>query len=95
MHIVLLFVSSFVLYNNLFKLSSLSFAYVCIFSFMLNILTHLSVLCCVYVSPDSYLSVHTNPSLEARELLRIVGLKLDKAEEDMVLAVVSHTGGTP
>lgn len=50
------------------------------------------VLCCVYVSPDSYLSVHTHPSLEARELLRIVGLKLDKAEEDMVLAVVSHTG---
>lgn len=52
-----------------------------------------SVICCVYVSTDSYLSVHTHPSLEAHELLRIVALKMDKAEEDMVLAVVSHTGG--
>ncbi|XP_053189821.1 rap guanine nucleotide exchange factor 5 isoform X1 [Scomber japonicus] len=50
------------------------------------------VICCVYVSADSYLSVHTHPSLEAHELLRIVGLKMDRAEEDMVLAVVSHTG---
>uniref|UniRef100_A0A3P8QPJ4 Rap guanine nucleotide exchange factor (GEF) 5a n=1 Tax=Astatotilapia calliptera TaxID=8154 RepID=A0A3P8QPJ4_ASTCA len=50
------------------------------------------VICCVYVSADSYLSVHTHPSLEARELLRIVALKMDRAEEDMVLAVVSHTG---
>uniref|UniRef100_A0A3Q3K978 Ras-GEF domain-containing protein n=1 Tax=Monopterus albus TaxID=43700 RepID=A0A3Q3K978_MONAL len=50
------------------------------------------VICCVYVSTDSYLSVHTHPSLEAHELLRIVGLKMDRAEEDMVLAVVSNTG---
>ncbi|XP_047186150.1 rap guanine nucleotide exchange factor 5 isoform X2 [Scophthalmus maximus] len=50
------------------------------------------VICCVYVSTDSYLSVHTHPSLEAHELLRIVGLKMDRAEQDMVLAVVSHTG---
>ncbi|KAM7384150.1 hypothetical protein PAMA_011477 [Pampus argenteus] len=34
----------------------------------------------------------THASLEAHELLRIVGVKMDKAEEDMVLAVVSHTG---
>ncbi|KAM9386327.1 rap guanine nucleotide exchange factor 5 [Pholidichthys leucotaenia] len=50
------------------------------------------VICCVYVSADSYLSVHTHPSLEAHELLRIVALKMDRAEEDMVLAVVLHTG---
>uniref|UniRef100_A0A1A8D548 Rap guanine nucleotide exchange factor (GEF) 5 n=1 Tax=Nothobranchius kadleci TaxID=1051664 RepID=A0A1A8D548_NOTKA len=50
------------------------------------------VICCVYVSVDSYLSVHTHPALEAHELQRIVSLKLDRAEEDMVLAVVSHTG---
>ncbi|XP_070840339.1 rap guanine nucleotide exchange factor 5 [Chaetodon trifascialis] len=50
------------------------------------------VICCVYVSADSYLSVHTHPSMEAHELLRIVGLKMDRAEEDMVLAVVSNTG---
>ncbi|XP_078811512.1 rap guanine nucleotide exchange factor (GEF) 5a isoform X2 [Oryzias latipes] len=53
---------------------------------------HKEVMCCVYVSADSYLSVHTHPSLEAHELLRIVGMKMDRAEEDMVLAVVSHTG---
>ncbi|XP_056297059.1 rap guanine nucleotide exchange factor 5 isoform X3 [Pseudoliparis swirei] len=50
------------------------------------------VICCVHVSTDSYLSVHTHPSLEAHELLRILSLKMDRAEEDMVLAVVSHTG---
>ncbi|KAL3043979.1 hypothetical protein OYC64_003755 [Pagothenia borchgrevinki] len=50
------------------------------------------VICCVYVSADSYLSIHTHPSLEAHELLRIVGLKMDRTEEDMVLAVASHTG---
>ncbi|KAF7661730.1 hypothetical protein LDENG_00253080 [Lucifuga dentata] len=50
------------------------------------------VICCVHVSADSYLSVHTHPLLEAHELLRIVGLKMDRAEEEMVLAVVSHTG---
>uniref|UniRef100_A0A672YEY6 Rap guanine nucleotide exchange factor (GEF) 5a n=1 Tax=Sphaeramia orbicularis TaxID=375764 RepID=A0A672YEY6_9TELE len=54
---------------------------------------YLSVICCVHVSSDSYLSVHTHPLLEAHELLRIVGLKIDRAEDDMVLAVVSHTGG--
>lgn len=46
------------------------------------------------MSADSYLSVHTHPSLEAHELLRIVSLKLDRAEEEMVLAVMSNTGGT-
>ncbi|CAF90049.1 unnamed protein product, partial [Tetraodon nigroviridis] len=50
------------------------------------------VICCVYVSADSYLSVHTHPSLEAHELLRIVSLKMDRAEEEMVLAVISHSG---
>lgn len=52
------------------------------------------VICCVFVSADSYLSVHTHPSLEAHELLRIVSLKMDRAEEEMVLAVMSHSGGT-
>lgn len=47
----------------------------------------------MYVSADSYLSVHTHPSLEAHELLRIVALKMDRAEEEMVLAVVLQTGG--
>uniref|UniRef100_A0A3Q3X5Q4 Ras-GEF domain-containing protein n=1 Tax=Mola mola TaxID=94237 RepID=A0A3Q3X5Q4_MOLML len=50
------------------------------------------VICCVYVTADSYLSVHAHPSMEAHELLRIVGLKMDRAEEEMVLAVMSHTG---
>lgn len=55
---------------------------------------HPAVICCVYVSADSFLSVHTHPLMEAHELLRIVGLKMDRADEDMVLAVVSNTGGT-
>lgn len=56
--------------------------------------SHLAVICCVYVTADSYLSVHTHPMMEANELLRIVGQKMDRAEEEMVLAVMSHTGGT-
>lgn len=59
-----------------------------------NEVKYLSVICCVHVSADSYLSVHTHHSLEGHELLRIVGQKMDRAEEDMVLAVASHTGGT-
>lgn len=31
--------------------------------------------------------------MEAHELLRIVGQKMDRAEDDTVLAVVSQTGG--
>lgn len=54
----------------------------------------LAVICCVYVTADSYLSVHAHPSMEVHELLRIVALKMDRAEEEMVLAVMSHTGGT-
>lgn len=51
------------------------------------------MICCVHVSADSYLSVHAHPAMEARELLRIVALKTERGEEDMVLAVASHTGG--
>ncbi|KAG7281371.1 hypothetical protein CRUP_023522 [Coryphaenoides rupestris] len=53
---------------------------------------HRDVICHVHVSVDSYLTVHTHRMLEAHELLRIVGSKLDRSEEEMVLAVVSHTG---
>lgn len=53
---------------------------------------HRDVICHAHVSVDSYLSVHTHRMLEAHELLRIAGSKLDRSDEDMVLAVVSHTG---
>lgn len=51
------------------------------------------VICCVHVSADSYLSVHAHPAMEARELLRIVAVKTERGEEDMVLVVSSDTGG--
>lgn len=51
-----------------------------------------AVLCRVCVSSDSYLSVHTHPYLEAQDLLRIVGQKMDRPEDEMVLVVASHTG---
>ncbi|KAM6959559.1 rap guanine nucleotide exchange factor 5 [Aplochiton taeniatus] len=50
------------------------------------------VSCRVHVSADSYLSVHTHPMLESHELLRIVSQKMDRAEEEMVLAVASLSG---
>ncbi|KAM8883613.1 rap guanine nucleotide exchange factor 5 [Synchiropus picturatus] len=50
------------------------------------------VICCVYVSTDSYLSVHIHPLLEAHEMIRIVAQKMDRAEEDIELAVVLLSG---
>ncbi|XP_030644944.1 rap guanine nucleotide exchange factor 5 [Chanos chanos] len=50
------------------------------------------VLCRVYVSPDSYLSVRTRPTLVAQELLSIIAHKMEKPEEDMVLVSQSYNG---
>uniref|UniRef100_A0A674DCN2 Rap guanine nucleotide exchange factor (GEF) 5a n=1 Tax=Salmo trutta TaxID=8032 RepID=A0A674DCN2_SALTR len=50
------------------------------------------VLCRVYVSADSYLCVYTHSLLSVAELLRIVGQKMDRPEEDMVLVTHTHTG---
>ncbi|XP_067112436.1 rap guanine nucleotide exchange factor 5 isoform X2 [Osmerus mordax] len=50
------------------------------------------VLCRVCVSSDSYLSVHTHPSLEAQDLLRIVGQRMERPEEEMMLVVAAQTG---
>ncbi|KAL0962041.1 hypothetical protein UPYG_G00334960 [Umbra pygmaea] len=50
------------------------------------------VLCRVYVSADSYLCVYTHSSLSVAELLSIVGEKLDRPKEDMVLVTHTSTG---
>ncbi|XP_014033705.1 rap guanine nucleotide exchange factor 5 isoform X1 [Salmo salar] len=50
------------------------------------------VLCRVYVSADSYLCVYTHSLLSVAELLRIVGQKMDRPEEDMVLVTHTPTG---
>uniref|UniRef100_A0A674D8A1 Rap guanine nucleotide exchange factor (GEF) 5a n=1 Tax=Salmo trutta TaxID=8032 RepID=A0A674D8A1_SALTR len=50
------------------------------------------LLCRVYVSADSYLCVYTHSLLSVAELLRIVGQKMDRPEEDMVLVTHTPTG---
>ncbi|XP_010871634.1 rap guanine nucleotide exchange factor 5 isoform X2 [Esox lucius] len=50
------------------------------------------VLCRVYVSADSYLCVYTHSLLSVAELLRIVGQKMDRPDEEMVLVTQTSTG---
>ncbi|KAL4629741.1 rap guanine nucleotide exchange factor 5 isoform X2 [Arapaima gigas] len=50
------------------------------------------VLCRVYVTTDSYLSVRTRATVLAQDLLRIVAEKMELAEEDLVLMAVTYPG---
>ncbi|KAL2080637.1 hypothetical protein ACEWY4_024430 [Coilia grayii] len=50
------------------------------------------VLCRVYVSSDSYVSVRTRSTVVTQELLRVVAQKMERPEEDMMLAAVSYSG---
>lgn len=54
----------------------------------------LSVLCHVYVTMDSYVSVRTHSEVTAQELLAAVAERLECAEEDMVLVAVTYSRGT-
>uniref|UniRef100_A0A4W4FVZ3 Rap guanine nucleotide exchange factor (GEF) 5a n=1 Tax=Electrophorus electricus TaxID=8005 RepID=A0A4W4FVZ3_ELEEL len=49
------------------------------------------VLCRVYVTVDSYVSVRTHSAVTAQELLAAVADRLDCAEDDMVLVAVSYS----
>ncbi|XP_076158259.1 rap guanine nucleotide exchange factor 5 isoform X1 [Alosa pseudoharengus] len=50
------------------------------------------VLCRVYVSPDSFVSVRTRSTVVTQELLRVVAQKMERPEEDMMLAAVTYSG---
>ncbi|XP_051722529.1 rap guanine nucleotide exchange factor 5b isoform X2 [Ctenopharyngodon idella] len=50
------------------------------------------VLCRVYVTIDSYVSVRTHSDVSVQELLRTVAERLDYAEDDMVLMAVAYPG---
>lgn len=52
-----------------------------------------SVLCRVYVTIDSYVSVRTHSEVSVQELLSTVAERLDCAEDDMVLMAVTYPGG--
>ncbi|KAA0703061.1 Rap guanine nucleotide exchange factor 5 M-Ras-regulated [Triplophysa tibetana] len=51
-----------------------------------------AVLCRVYMTVDSYVSVRTHSEATAQELLRTVAERLDCAEEDMVLVAITYSG---
>ncbi|XP_060777762.1 rap guanine nucleotide exchange factor 5b isoform X2 [Neoarius graeffei] len=51
------------------------------------------VLCHVYVTMDSYVSVRTHSEVTAQELLAAVAERLECAEEDMVLVAVTYSRG--
>ncbi|XP_052000220.1 rap guanine nucleotide exchange factor 5-like isoform X3 [Xyrauchen texanus] len=50
------------------------------------------VLCRVYVTIDSYVSVKTHSEVSVQELLGTVAERLDCPEDDMVLVAVTYTG---
>uniref|UniRef100_A0A8C2FL82 Rap guanine nucleotide exchange factor 5 n=1 Tax=Cyprinus carpio TaxID=7962 RepID=A0A8C2FL82_CYPCA len=50
------------------------------------------VLCRVYVTIDSYVSVRTHSEVSVQELLSTVAERLDCAEDDMVLMAVTYPG---
>ncbi|XP_016375589.1 rap guanine nucleotide exchange factor 5 [Sinocyclocheilus rhinocerous] len=50
------------------------------------------VMCRVYVSSDSYLSVRVKPAVVAQELLHIVSQRMDRSEDDMMLVVQTYSG---
>uniref|UniRef100_A0A671MH59 Rap guanine nucleotide exchange factor (GEF) 5a n=1 Tax=Sinocyclocheilus anshuiensis TaxID=1608454 RepID=A0A671MH59_9TELE len=51
------------------------------------------VLCRVYVTIDSYMSVRTHSEVSVQELLSTVAERLDCPENDMVLMAVTYPGG--
>ncbi|XP_059411573.1 rap guanine nucleotide exchange factor 5 isoform X2 [Carassius carassius] len=50
------------------------------------------VMCRVYVSCDSYLSVRVKPTVVAQELLHIVSQRMERSEDDMVLLAQTYSG---
>ncbi|XP_056597514.1 rap guanine nucleotide exchange factor 5 isoform X2 [Triplophysa dalaica] len=50
------------------------------------------VMCRVYVSSDSYLSMRVKPAVVAQELLHIIAQRMDRCEDDMMLVVQTYSG---
>ncbi|XP_026785613.1 rap guanine nucleotide exchange factor 5 isoform X4 [Pangasianodon hypophthalmus] len=53
---------------------------------------HREVMCHVYVSSDSYLSVRVRTTVVAQELLHVVAQRMEKPVEDMVLVAQTYSG---
>ncbi|KAK2844447.1 hypothetical protein Q5P01_011106 [Channa striata] len=51
------------------------------------------VLCRVYITIDSYLSVRTHAGIVAQELLQVVAEKMDVPQGELVLVAVTYPGG--
>lgn len=52
-----------------------------------------SVFCHVYVTMDSYLSVRTQVTVAAQDLIHTVAERFEYPEEDMVLVAATYPGG--
>uniref|UniRef100_A0A673FYD2 Rap guanine nucleotide exchange factor 5-like n=1 Tax=Sinocyclocheilus rhinocerous TaxID=307959 RepID=A0A673FYD2_9TELE len=50
------------------------------------------VMCRVYVSCDSYLSMRVKPAVVAQELLHIVSQRMERSEDDMMLVAQTYSG---
>ncbi|XP_051527010.1 rap guanine nucleotide exchange factor 5 isoform X2 [Myxocyprinus asiaticus] len=50
------------------------------------------VMCHVYVSCDSYLSMRVKPVVIAQELLNIIAQRMDRSEDDMMLVAQTYSG---
>ena len=60
---------------------------------LLTILSPHVVFCHVYITEHSYVSVKATVSSTAQEILRVVAEKIQHAEEDLALVVVTFSGG--
>lgn len=51
------------------------------------------VLCHVYITMDSYLSMRAHPGVVAQELVQAVAERMDVPQGDLVLVAVTYPGG--
>lgn len=52
-----------------------------------------AVLCHVYISMDSYLSIRAHDGIMAQELLQAVAERMDVPQGDLVLVAITYPGG--
>ena len=51
------------------------------------------MLCHVYITMDSYLSMRAHPGVVAQELLQAVAERMDVPQGELVLVAVTYPGG--
>ncbi len=69
--------------------SILYLSYVVLKQYFLSV----TVLCHVYITMDSYLSMRTHAGVVAQELLQVAAERMDVPQGELVLVAVTYPGG--